>query len=305
MSKKNLLADILANLRAERAPTETQDNSFETAIQNLAKKHEVPDQIYLMDAEMAGIETPEELRAFVKKTYVTGRAAIEEANKKGQGRLVAPSESQFDRIAAQLCATSKKRVDYTACPPIAVLRQARAKQNVTKDGTSWFGGRPILDNEPWPRTTNGVPMHHWASIDLKELTAFERPPGLPDSGKLVFFAHAIDEPYEGKVIYVADADASTAPPSDLQSIFDSSRFPITRGDGVEDNAPAEFLHWNVEFLRLPMDDGEEGPSAQKAMADAFPDTAGLALFTRSYAAEYLEADLPPRFRAIQKESLFL
>ncbi len=237
-----------------------------TTVQSLAKKHEVPDQIYLMDAEMAGIETPEELRAFVKKTYVTGRAAIEEANKKDRTRLVAPSESQFDRIAAQLCATSKKRADYTACPPIAVLRQARAKQDVTKDGTSWFGSRPMLGNKPWPRTTNGVPMHHWASIDLTELAAFERPPGMPDNGKLVFFAHAIGEPYEGKVIYVADADAPTAPPSDLPSIFHNSHFPFARCDKIESNAPTAFLHWNVEFLRLPTDDGAEGPSVLRPRA---------------------------------------
>lgn len=236
--------------------TDTQANQIPPAEQA------APDRLYLADANIADVVSGHAFREFARKKYKSGTYPM-------------PNAAQMDRIAAEIDGVAKRKSEYIQTRPIAVIRKSRSIEDVTTDETSWFGGKPMLGTAVWPRTSKGVPMHHWASINLADLRKFMTPPGLPEQGRLVFFVHVIDPPYEGKVLYIADGDNFSQPPTDLPIIDHDSTFIYDLVDYTKDDAPTEHPLWPVEFIDLPMDGSKEGH--QKAFqiladfADRLPD----------------------------------
>ena len=143
-------------------------------------------------------------------------------------------------------------------------------------------------------------MHHRATIDLAQLSAYATPRGLPKTGKLVFFAHARDAPYEGKVIHVPDGLPPTLPPENLPHIFYEGQFSFGRNEYTEADAPTEHLHWAVDFMELPMDTGRYDDLAGQAMAARFPDASGMQLSVSAFAETCPEMTRPILWETAQR-----
>lgn len=155
-------------------------------------------------------------------------------------------------------------------PPIVVSRQARGPDDHWREATSWFGGRPRLGRQSWPRSlTSGKPLVFAAQLDLAEIAAANRNLPLPSEGALAFFLG------EGAVVHVpADANRTpTNPPADAAPAFEPC------GDLLPERpspwARMSFPYWPVEFTALDLGpiepDGEDdtpGDAMRAAMAKA-------------------------------------
>src|SRR5262245_11057968 len=104
-----------------------------------------------------------------------------------------------------------ERVDMAdTLPPIVVSRARRQPNERWTERKSWFGGRPRLGGQSWPRgKSTGKPLIFAAQLDLAEIAAANRHSPLPSDGSLAFFLD------EGAVVHVpAGADLSpTNPPA--------------------------------------------------------------------------------------------
>jgi uncharacterized protein YwqG len=224
-----------------------------TASQN--PRPPAPDKTYQIDANLADIESGDAFREFAREEYRSGPYPM-------------PSDQQVDRIAAEIDEIAKKKSEYVQTLPIAIVRGIQLADDTKNGKTSWFGGRPMLGTASWPRTSKGVPMHHWASINLPDLCGFETPPGLPELGRLVFFVNVIDPPYEAKAMYINGGETPTAPPDDLPIIDHESKFAYGLADYTKEDAPIEHPLWTVEFVPLPMDGSKESDAvAREILAD--------------------------------------
>lgn len=118
-------------------------------------------------------------------------------------------------------------------PAIVLARAARRPGfDITRDGTSWFGGLPALGDMAWPLDAHGQPMTPLAQIDLTGLAEAVEVPGLPSQGCLAFFA-ALPEKGEwvGRVVHVPQPGAPTQPPGPLPPILNHSfGGPMRRGE---------------------------------------------------------------------------
>lgn len=84
--------------------------------------------------------------------------------------------------------------------------------DVTRDGTSWFGGLPALGGADWPNAKTGRPMTPLAQIDLATAAPKVSIPGLPTTGALAFFVNTSEGPLEGAVRYVSGPTTQLTPP---------------------------------------------------------------------------------------------
>jgi hypothetical protein len=118
-------------------------------------------------------------------------------------------------------------------PAVVLARAARRPGfDVTRDGTSWFGGLPALGDVAWPLDRHGQPMTPLAQIALTGLAEAVKVPGLPNEGSLAFFA-ALPEKGEwvGRVVRVKQHGALTQPPGPLPPVLnDSFGGPMRRGE---------------------------------------------------------------------------
>ncbi|TAG25807.1 MAG: DUF1963 domain-containing protein [Rhodobacterales bacterium] len=125
--------------------------------------------------------------------------------------------------------------------PAIVLARAlrRPGFDVTRDGSSWFGGLPALGEQSWPRDDLGQPMTPLAQIDLTGLAAHLQVPGLPNQGSLAFFASfpkAGEGAFGGTVRYVpGPARHPTQPDGPLPKV-ENNTFggPLRRGEPEAD-----------------------------------------------------------------------
>jgi Domain of unknown function (DUF1963) len=118
--------------------------------------------------------------------------------------------------------------------PAVVLARAERRLgfDVTRDGTSWFGGLPALGGEAWPLDKNGQPMTPLAQIDLTGLAEAIKVPGLPNGSSLAFFA-ALPEKgdWVGRVVRVTQPGLPTQPPGPLPPVMNHSfGGPMRRGE---------------------------------------------------------------------------
>ncbi len=100
-------------------------------------------------------------------------------------------------------------------PAVVLARAARRPGfDVTRDGTSWFGGLPALGQQAWPLDRSGRPMTPLAQIDLTGLGEKILVPGLPDNGSLAFFvAMAETDEWSSRVVHVDKPGATSHPPT--------------------------------------------------------------------------------------------
>ena len=208
----------------------------------------VPDQIYLIDANLADIESGEAFKEFALEEYRSGHYPM-------------PESAQLDRIMAKIDEIAKKKSDYVQTPPFAIVRSARLAANTNNGKTSWFGGNPMLGKVAWPRTLKGVPMHHWVSINLADLRGHETPPGLPELGRLAFFVNVMNHPYEARVLYIPDGETQTAPPDDLPEIHLKLQPTFRPKVDTKEVSLVEDPIWSVELVPLPMDGSRAGHAA--------------------------------------------
>ena len=128
-------------------------------------------------------------------------------------------------------------VDPHSGPAVVLARaQRRAGFDVTRDGTSWFGGLPALGEVAWPLDKAGRPMTPLAQIDLTGLAERAKVPGLPRRGSLAFFA-ALPETdrWSGSVVHVAEPGQPTTPPGQLPPVLNHSfGGPLRRGEPEAD-----------------------------------------------------------------------
>jgi hypothetical protein len=103
--------------------------------------------------------------------------------------------------------------DLHGGPAIVLARALRRPGfDVTKDGTSWFGGLPALGEQSWPTDDLGQPMTPLAQIDLTGLGAHLRLPDLPESGSLAFFATLPEAgDWQGRVVHIRAPGLPTQP----------------------------------------------------------------------------------------------
>jgi Domain of unknown function (DUF1963) len=133
-------------------------------------------------------------------------------------------------------------------PAVVLARAARRPSfDVTRDGTSWFGGLPALGGADWPLDAQGKPMTPLAQIDLTGLAEAVMVPGLPNEGGLAFFA-ALPEKGEwvGRVVHVTQPGAPMQPPGPLPPVLNHSLGgPMRRGEPRDQQRlyPRMALQW--------------------------------------------------------------
>lgn len=135
---------------------------------------------------------------------------------------------------------------------MVLIRQRRAPEfDVTRDGTSWFGGLPALGPVDWPRTKTGRPMAHLAQIDLAALAAKISPLGLPQSGSLAFFANNFHGVEECAVRYLPGAAPTpTPPPAGLYPLENGTvGGPMRLGEDAE--TQLLYPRMAIEMVALP------------------------------------------------------
>ena len=132
-------------------------------------------------------------------------------------------------------------------PPIVVSRRARTLDQDWRHARSWFGGRPRLGRQAWPRSAkSGKPLAFAAQIDLAEFAAASSNSPLPSEGSLAFFFD------DGAVVHVpaASDQTFTNPPAGTTPAFEPS------GDIFPQNpspwARMSFPYWPVEFTALEL-----------------------------------------------------
>jgi hypothetical protein len=125
------------------------------------------------------------------------------------------------------------RADLHDGPAVVLARAARRPGfDVTRDGTSWFGGLPALGQQAWPLDRSGKPMTPLAQIDLTGLGEKVLVPGLPDTGSLAFFAALAEtDDWSSLVIHVDKPGAPSQPPTPLPPVQNHTfGGPLRRGE---------------------------------------------------------------------------
>ncbi len=138
-----------------------------------------------------------------------------------------------------------------ARPPLVVARRPRVLGQSWEQAKSWFGGRPRLGSQSWPRDVKTkAPLIFLAQIDLAEMARYA--PEFPAHGSLAFFVGPLGS-CEGAVVYVPGEGGGrrTDPPTDAHPVRElgSWPFPEDPGPGVE----ALFPYWPVQLHALDID----------------------------------------------------
>lgn len=169
--------------------------------------------------------------------------------------------------------------------PIALTRASRLDPAAAAASKSWFGGQPALGGQAWPVSSDGIPLHFMAQIDLAELQREAPCDILPSTGALLFFM-LIGKPAEGQVIFVPSPDyqALATPPSEAIAPFsDVNWHRYFHGQPVTQK-PLGFPKWPIKYTPLQRDsefvyqpehvsiDTAVGPKADSYFLDDFFDT---------------------------------
>lgn len=144
-----------------------------------------------------------------------------------------------------------------ALPTLIVSRQPRHAGSDWDHARSWFGGKPRLGRQPWPRNALQKPFHFVAQIDLDEVAREVARSGsrlrLPD-GALAFFIGTDSKGMAtGTVVYVPRSEPGepTEPPPDAPAVLSPAGriFPSTFGP----DAPRLFPFWPVDITTLDIE----------------------------------------------------
>jgi hypothetical protein len=117
------------------------------------------------------------------------------------------------------------------------------------DAPSWFGGRPALGGNAWPRASGGRPMTFVAQVNLEEIARTAGPSVLPSRGALAFFIGGDPGDAGGAAILVEHPGAPTDPPPDAPAAYERGGeiFPAN----ADPAAPRTFPRWPLEITPVP------------------------------------------------------
>jgi len=150
-------------------------------------------------------------------------------------------------------------------PTLIISRRPRSLGSSWDDARSWFGGKPQLGGQPWPRGgARQTPFHFLAQIDLaevgREVGRWGGPTPLPD-GALAFFI-GTEGKDSGAVVHVprSTLGAPTEPPPDAPAVLEPGGdvFPAT----FDREAPRLFPRWPVDVTAVDV----EPDAYEKALA---------------------------------------
>lgn len=147
-----------------------------------------------------------------------------------------------------------------ALPTLIISRRPRHLGGGWNGARSWFGGKPQLGDQAWPRVgVRQTPFYFMGQIDLAEVAREVRRFGdltpLPD-GALAFFIGVRDDGYDtGAVVHVPRSQLgnSTDPPPDASAVLipGGDIFPFP--DTFEPEAPRLFPYWPVEITGVEVE----------------------------------------------------
>lgn len=154
-------------------------------------------------------------------------------------------------------------------PTLIISRRPRHLGESWNDGRSWFGGKPQLGEQAWPRVgARQTPFYFVAQIDLaevaREVQHFGESTPLPD-GALAFFIGTGDNGHDtGAVVHVprSQLGKSTEPPSDASAVLIAGGDIFPFPERFDPEAPRLFPYWPVDITAvevepIPDDDDEE------------------------------------------------
>lgn len=178
--------------------------------------------------------------------------------------------------------------------PAVVLARHRRDQgfDVTRDGTSWFGGLPALGGADWPNATSGRPMTPLVQIDLATVASKMSIPGLPTTGSLAFFVNASEGPLQGAVRYNPEQAAQpTAPPSYLYPLEDGFvGGPMRLGEPAE--TQVLYPRMAIEMAGLTSAEMADHDMLQGRMTDLFGPGREYSLGVSSFPDQFPAKDKP-------------
>lgn len=172
------------------------------------------------------------------------------------------------RVTRELQGEQKEHIG----PSVVLARSKRsAGFDVTRDGSSWFGGLPALGDMAWPRGSDGGLMTPLAQIDLTGLAAHLQVPGLPNQGSLAFFAsfpEAGEGMFGGSVRYVpGPARQPTQPDGPLPKVENNTYGgPLRRGEPAE--AQVLFPRQAVELVPVTASGAELRAEVERVLGPA-------------------------------------
>jgi hypothetical protein len=168
-------------------------------------------------------------------------------------------------------------------PPLVAARKPRTTAKDWDEAKSWFGGRPQLGSQSWPRhPKSGEPLIFVAQIDLGDFSGHA--PEFPAQGSLAFFLGPLGS-CDGAVVYVQETSSKrpTDPPSDAHPVREIGSWPFAEdpGPGVESlfpRWPLQLKPIDVDVPGLDADDADLDAmttAVAAAMDDAFPGRDGF------------------------------
>ena len=171
-------------------------------------------------------------------------------------------------------------------PTLIISRRARQVGSDWNNARSWFGGRPELGDQPWPRGAKQTPLYFLAQIDLEEVARSRSEIELSD-GALAFFLGRGED--EGTVVHVPRAQFGelTEPPTDAPAVFNPQGdiFP----EMFSEEAPRAFPRWPVDIT------AEAQPVTQRqfnfSARDLYKTLDGVPRLVRWHSAHYYAACL--------------
>jgi hypothetical protein len=200
-------------------------------------------------------------------------------------RRIAQGEPSGADLAREFLDRAGTETRTSPLPAWALLLRSpfKAPENIT----SWLGGVPrAADGFKWPLDRDGTPLSFIAQIDLADVKpepeSGVRPPGLPQSGALLFF---VGRSYACRIL--SEDELARSKPLILPE-----RLPSLRKHGFF-NDEQTFAFWPVELVAY-LDRGSERP-------DCFPDMFekpsdwitnwGIAAFEADLAIDCLNLEL--------------
>lgn len=175
-----------------------------------------------------------------------------------------------------------------------VLARHRRDQgfDVTRNGTSWFGGLPALGASDWPNAKTGRPMTPLAQIDLATAAPKISIPGLPTTGSLAFFVNTSEGPLQGAVRYIPGPTSQPTPsPAGLYPLENGFiGGPMRLGEPAE--AQLLYPRMAIEMAGLTSAEMAEDEMLQGRITDLFGPGREYFLGVSSFADQFPAKDKP-------------
>jgi uncharacterized protein DUF1963 len=157
-------------------------------------------------------------------------------------------------------------------PTLIVSRRPRQDGSGWHDAQSWFGGKPQLGGQPWPRGgARQMPFYFLAQIDLaevgREVGGCGSPILLPD-GALAFFIGSGDKEWDCALVHVPRQELGepTEPPPDAPAVLEPGGdiFPAT----FDGEGPRLFPRWPVAVTALDVEFDLATDADEEAQSEA-------------------------------------